>query len=158
MLKGISTLPWKTLHSCLGSSYNVCWGGKFLCFLRWRAQCQEPSTDRSRTPSHKAEPPTRGPNRFIGSLEKMTRCHQEGVGLGIIALHFNFFSREIQDDTPKLCSFGNKVGCASVWYTDDDKPVFPVSLMKADMLCTRETYPLCFDCKQFVSEDLKLLY
>lgn len=69
-----------------------------------------------------------------------------------------FFPTEIQDDNPKLCSFGNKLGCAPIWCINDNKPVFPVSLMKPNMLCTRWTYSLCFDWKQLVSEDLKLPY
>lgn len=74
------------------------------------------------------------------------------------ALYLFFLSTEIQDDNTKLCSFGNTLGCVLVWCINDNKPVFPVSLMKPDMLCTRQTYSLCFDWKQFVSEDLKLLY
>lgn len=99
----------------LGPVIMFCQGGKFLCFLRWRL-CQEPSANRSGTPSEKAEPSERRPKRFIGSLEKMPWHHQEGVGLGIIALHFFFFSpTEIQDDNSKLCSLGNKLGCAPIW-------------------------------------------
>lgn len=58
-------------------------------------------------PLDKAEPSERGPKRFIGSLEKMVWHHQEGVGLGIIALHlFFFFPQKYKMTTQNFVALG----------------------------------------------------
>lgn len=99
----------------LGPVIMFCQGGKLLCFLRWRLSVKNHQQIGLELPLKKLSPLKEGQKDLLALLR---RCHdttRKVLAWELLLCTFFFSPTEIQDDNSKLCSLGNKLGCAPIW-------------------------------------------